>query len=127
LASAPTSPARCSLAAGDNPQRLRSEASFARLCGVAPLAASLGKTVRHRLDRGGDRQANNALWRIVLVRLAWDERTRDYLARGTKRGRSKKEVMRCLKRYVAREAYHCLTTADGAGPRQAGRDAHRAC
>jgi transposase len=66
------------VAAGDNPQRLRSEASFARLCGVAPLAASSGKTVRHRLNRGGDRQANNALWRIVLVRLAWDPRTRDY-------------------------------------------------
>jgi transposase len=84
------------VAAGDNPQRLRSEASFARLCGVAPLAASSGKTVRHRLDGGGDRQANNGLWRIVLVRLAWDPRTRDYLARRTRQGKSKKEVMRCL-------------------------------
>jgi transposase len=96
------------VAAGGNPQRLRSEASFARLCGVAPLPASSGKTVRHRLDRGGDRQANNALWRIVLVRVAWDPRTRDYLARRTKQGRSKKEVMRCLKRYVAREVFAVL-------------------
>jgi transposase len=96
------------VAAGDNPQRLGSEASFARLCGVAPLEASSGKTVRHRLNRGGDRQANNALWRIVLVRLAWDPRTRDYLARRTKQGKSKKEIMRCLKRYVARKVFALL-------------------
>ena len=90
------------VAAGDNPQRLRSEASFARLCGVAPLTASSGKTVRHRLHRSGDRQANNALWR-VMVRLAWDARTRQYAARRTKQGRSTAEITRCLKRYVARE------------------------
>jgi transposase len=113
------------VAAGDNPQRLRSEASFARLCGVAPLAASSGKTVRHRLDRGGDRQANNALWRIVMVRLAWDARTREYAARSTRQGRLTAETMRCLKRYVAREVYHCLTTADVAGPRQRDLGAHR--
>jgi transposase len=71
--------------------------------------------VRHRLNRGRDRQANNALWRIVLVRLAWDPRTREYLARRTRQGKSKKEVMRCLKRYVAREVYQCLATAAVAG------------
>jgi transposase len=97
------------VAAGDNPQRLRSEASFARLCGVAPLEASSGKTIRHRLDRGGDRQANNALWRIVMVRLAWDPRTREYAARRTKQGQSTAETIRCLKRYAAREIYRCLT------------------
>jgi transposase len=110
------------VAAGDNPQRLRSEASFARLCGVAPLEASSGKTVRHRLDRGGDRQANNALWRIVMVRLAWDPRTRQYAARRTKQGRSTAEIIRCLKRYVAREVYQCLITVRVARPGQPGLD-----
>lgn len=93
------------VAAGDNPHRLRSEASFAALCGVSPLDASSGMQRRHRLNRGGDRAANNALWRIVLVRMAHDTRTRDYVARRTTEGRSKKEIIRCLKRYVARELY----------------------
>jgi transposase len=101
------------VAAGDNPERVRSETAFARLCGVAPLPASSGKTTgRHRLSRGGDRQANNALWRIVMVRLAWHQPTKDYMARRTTEGLSKKEVVRCLKRYVAREIYRVLVPAD---------------
>ncbi len=98
------------VAAGDNPQRLRSEASFAALCGVSPIEASSGQHQRHRLNRGGNREANNALWRIVLVRMAHDPRTRHYVARRTTEGRTKKEIMRCLKRYVAREIYADLLT-----------------
>ena len=94
--------------AGDNPDRLRNEAAFAHLCGVAPIPASSGKTVRHRLNRGGDRQANSALYRVVMVRMRWDERTKAYVARRTQEGRSTKEIMRCLKRYVAREVYQLL-------------------
>ena len=95
--------------AGDNAQRVRSEAAFARLCGVAPLPASSGKTTgRHRLNQGGDRQANQALWRIVLTRMAFDPRTRAYVDRRTKEGLSKREVIRALKRYVAREVYRHL-------------------
>ncbi|MCA1704463.1 MAG: IS110 family transposase [Actinobacteria bacterium] len=97
--------------AGDNPQRLRSEAAFAMLCGAAPLPASSGKTNRHRLNRGGDRQANAALYRIALCRLRWDPRTRDYVDRRTKDGMSKKEIMRCLKRYIAREIYTIIRPA----------------
>jgi len=100
------------VAAGDNPERLSSEAAFARLCGVAPLPASSGKTNRHRLNRGGDRIANNALWRIVMVRMSTDPRTRNYVERRTKEGLSKKEIIRCLKRYVAREVYHRLEGVD---------------
>jgi transposase len=101
------------VAAGDNPERLRSEAAFAHLCGVAPLPASSGKTTgRHRLSRGGDRQANNALWRIVITRLSWHQPTKDYMARRTTEGLSKKEIICCLKRYVAREIYRVLATAD---------------
>jgi transposase len=99
------------VAAGDNPERLRSEGSFAHLCGVAPLPASSGKTTgRHRLNRGGNRQANNALWRIVITRLAWHQPTKDYAARRTQEGLSKKEIIRCLKRYVAREVFHVLVS-----------------
>lgn len=93
------------VAAGDNPHRLRSERSFAALCGVSPLDASSGRQRRHRLNRGGDRQANHALWRIVLVRMAHDPRTRDYVARRRAEGRTTREIIRCLKRYVAREVY----------------------
>lgn len=96
------------LVAWDNAHRIRSEAAFAALCGVAPVPASSGKTNRHRLSRGGDRTANRALWRIVLTRMRTDERTRDYLARRQAEGKSKREVVRCLKRYVAREIYHVL-------------------
>jgi len=82
--------------AGDNPDRLRNEAAFARLCGVAPLPASSGKTCRHRLNRGSDRQANCALYRIVLIRLRWHAPTRAYVERRTKQGMSKPEIIRCF-------------------------------
>jgi transposase len=98
--------------AGDNHDRLRSEAAFAMLCGAAPIPASSGKTSRHRLNRGGDRQANAALYRVVLCRLRWDPRTRAYMERRTKDGLSKKEIIRCLKRYIARELYQIITTND---------------
>jgi transposase len=97
--------------AGDNPQRLRSEAAFAMLCGAAPLPASSGRTHRHRLNRGGDRQANAALYRVVLCRLRWDPRTRAYAQRRTAEGMSKPEIIRCLKRYIAREIYTALLNA----------------
>jgi transposase len=103
------------VAAGDNPQRLRTEAAFARLCGVTPQEASSGRTVRHRLNRGGNRQANNALWRIVLVRMKCDPRTKAYVTRRLAEGLSKPEVMRCLKRYVAREVFHHLRDHPGPG------------
>jgi transposase len=93
------------VAAGDNPHRLHSEAAFAHLCGVAPLPASSGKVNRHRLNTGGNRQANHALWRIVFTRMSSDERTRKYVARRLAEGRSTREIMRVLKRYVAREVY----------------------
>jgi transposase len=102
------------VAAGDNPSRLRSEASFARLCGVAPIPATSGKTTtRHRLHRGGDRQANAALWRIVMTRMSNDPSTRQYVARRLKEGLSKREIMRCLKRYTARELYAYLPHETG--------------
>jgi len=94
--------------AGANPDRVRTEAAFAMLCGVAPLPASSGRTNRHRLNRGGDRQANAALWRITLCRLRWDPRAQAYAQRRTKEGMSKKEIIRCLKRYIAREIYTVL-------------------
>ena len=103
------------VAVGDNPERLKSEASFARMCGVAPAPASSGKTVRHRLNRGGNRDANRALHVLALGRMSWDERTREYVARRTTEGKSKREILRCLKRYVAREVYRILT-ASGALP-----------
>ena len=96
------------VAAGDNPERLRNESTFAHLCGVAPIDASSGKQERHRLNRGGDRQANSALWRIVITRLVYDPRTREYFQRRTKEGLSKKETIRCLKRYVARDVFNAL-------------------
>jgi transposase len=94
--------------AGDNPQRLRSEASFASLCGVSPVEASSGKVVRHRLNRGGNREANRALYMVCLARMRRDPRTREYVARRTAEGKSKREIIRCLKRYVAREVYGVL-------------------
>jgi transposase len=96
--------------AGENPERMRSEAAFAHLTGAAPIPASSGRTHRHRLNRGGDRAANNALHTIVLVRMRYDQRTRAYVERRTTEGLSKKEIMRCLKRFVAREVYHALTS-----------------
>jgi transposase len=101
------------IAAGDHPERLRSEAAWAHLCAAAPIQASSGKTVRHRLNPGGDRQANHALWRIVFTRIGSDPATRAYVDRRTKEGLSKKEIIRCLKRYVAREVYPHLRAAAG--------------
>jgi transposase len=89
------------VAAGDNPERLRSEAAWAHLCGVSPLQASSGKVTRHRLNRGGDRQANRALWHIVITRLASDPQSQAYMERRVKDGGSKREAIRMLKRYVA--------------------------
>ncbi|HCA84348.1 MAG TPA: IS110 family transposase [Streptomyces sp.] len=96
--------------AGDNPERMRSEAAFAHLAGVAPIPASSGRTHRHRLNRGRDRASNNALHTIVLVRMRYDEGTRAYVERRTKEGLPKKDIMRCLKRFVAREVYRALTS-----------------
>jgi transposase len=96
------------VAAGDNPSRLRSDACFSMLCGSSPIPASSGKTTRHRLNRGGDRQANAALYRIVMVRLRYHQPTKDYMARRLAQGKTKKEVIRCLKRYVAREVFAVL-------------------
>jgi hypothetical protein len=93
------------IAAGDHPARLRSEAAWAHLCATAPIPASSGKTVRHRLNPGGDRQANHALWRIVITRMSSHPPTRAYVDRRSKEGLSKTEIIRCLKRYVAREVY----------------------
>ncbi|WP_434096650.1 transposase [Streptomyces nitrosporeus] len=96
--------------AGGNPERLRTEASFAALCKAAPVPASSCPTNRHRLSRGGDRAANAALHRIALVRMSSDPRTRDYVARQTAAGRTKKEIIRLLKRAITREMFRCLTT-----------------
>ena len=97
-----------SYGAGLNPGRLRSEASFAAICGACPIPASSGKTVRHRLNRGGDRQVNSALHEIARQRVMRDPETAEYAERARGRGKSDREVMRCLKRYVAREAYRAL-------------------
>jgi len=97
--------------AGDNPERMRSEAGFAMLCGVAPLPASSGMTNRHRLNRGGDRAANCALHMAVICRMRLDQRTKTYVAKRTADGLSKREIIRCLKRYVARELYALLRPA----------------
>jgi transposase len=99
------------IAAGDHPERLRSEAAWAHLCAAAPIPASSGKVTRHRLNPGGDRQANHALWRIVLTRMSAHPPTLIYVERRTKEGLSKKEIIRCLKRYVAREVYRHLRAA----------------
>jgi transposase len=107
---------------GDNPDRMRSEAAFAHLCGAAPIPASSGKTRRHRLNRGGDRAANNALYTVVLARLRLDERTRAYVARRTAEGLSRPEIIRCLQRYVARELYQALVALP---PSSSSWPAHR--
>ena len=97
--------------AGDNPDRIKSEAAFAHLCGVAPIPASSGRTRQYRLNRGGDRSANNALYVVVLGRMRHDARTRAYVERRTHEGLAKPEIIRCLKRYVAREIYNTLNLA----------------
>ncbi|MEV6211402.1 IS110 family transposase [Kitasatospora sp. NPDC051914] len=109
----PDSAAVLLIAAGDNPDRLTDEASFAALCGVGPVEQSSGKTQRRRLNRGGNRQANAALYRIVMTRIRWDERTQAYLQRRTAQGLSKREIIRCLKRYVARELYRLIQPTSG--------------
>ncbi|MFF2119288.1 IS110 family transposase [Kitasatospora sp. NPDC058184] len=106
----PDTAAQLLVTAGGNPERLRTEAAFAALCGAAPVPASSGRTNRHRLSRGGDRAANAALYRIALVRMSSDTRTREYVVRQTAAGRTKKEIIRLLKRAVAREMFRCLTT-----------------
>jgi len=104
----PDSAAEMMIVAGDNPARVRSEAAFAKLCGACPIPASSGVTHRHRLFRGGHRQANAALYRIVTVRMRWHQPTIEYVTRRTAQGLSKKDIIRCLKRFVAREIYHSL-------------------
>jgi hypothetical protein len=94
--------------AGENIDRLKGEAAFARICAAAPIPASSGRTIRHRLDRGGDRQANKTLHMIAVCRLRHCPRTRAYVARRSAEGLSKREIIRCLKRYIARELYHSL-------------------
>ncbi|MFI1386341.1 IS110 family transposase [Embleya sp. NPDC020886] len=101
--------AQLPITTGDNPDRLGSEASFAHLCAAAPIPASSGRTHRHRLNRGGDRQANNALHMIAIVRMRHDTRTQEYVARRVTEGLSKKDILRCLKRFIAREVYKHLT------------------
>ena len=101
------------VACGDNPERLRSEASFAHLCGVAPLPVSSGRTDRHRLSRAGDRDANRALHMIVISRLRWDGETQRYAERRTAEGRTRPEIIRCLKRYVARQLFPVLALRTG--------------
>ncbi len=95
---------------GDNPDRLRNEASFAHLCGVAPIPASSGKTTRHRLHRGGDRSGNRAQHLAVIVRLRYSERTRAYVTRRTSEGKTMPQISRCLKRYLAREIFNAIRT-----------------
>jgi transposase len=104
----PDSAAALLITAGDNPQRLDDDASFAALCGASPIQASSGKTRRHRLNRGGDRQADAALYRIALTRLRCDPQTRDYLNRRTTEGKTHREAIRCIKRYIAREIYSLI-------------------
>ena len=97
------------VAAGDNPERMSTEASFAALCGASPVHASSGQTIRHRLNRGGNRQANSALWRIATTRMRHDAATKDYVTRRQAEGKNRKEIIRCLKRHIAREIYRLLT------------------
>jgi transposase len=105
------------MTAGDNPERLRSEGAFAKLCGVAPQPASSGKTSgRHRLSRGGDRAANSALYMIAITRMRHHGPTRDYVERRTAEGLSKREILRCLKRYIAREIYTALPIRPSSAP-----------
>ena len=96
------------LVVGDSPERIHSEAAFAKLCGACPIPASSGKTKRHRLNRGGNRQANATLYRVVIVRLRGHPPTLDYVKRRTAEGKSKAEIIRCLVRYVAREIFGYL-------------------
>jgi len=97
------------VAAGDNPNRMKSERSFAALCGASPVQASSGQIVRHRLNQGGNRQANSALWRIATTRMRTDAATKHYVERRRAEGKKKREIIRCLKRHIAREIYRLIT------------------
>jgi transposase len=115
------------IAAGDNPDRLAHEAAFAALCGVSPVEMSFGKTQRRRLNRGGNRQANAALFRVVLTRLRCHPETRACLQRRTTEGRGKREIIRCLKRYLARQIYKIIRASiavDGDFPPNPGQSTH---
>jgi transposase len=112
----PLTAAQLLITAGDNPARMHTEGAFAHLTGTAPIPASSGQTRRHRLSRGGDRQANNALHMIAITRLGHDQRTRDYAERRTTEGLSKKDIIRCLKRYIAREVHKALTSTNTPPP-----------
>ena len=116
----PDTAAQLLVTAGTNPHRVRNEASLAALCGVAPVPASSGKITRHRLSRGGDRAANNALYRIALVRMSAHQQTRDYVAHQHGNGRTKKEILRLLKRAIAREIFRLLTRPAPIDDRRAG-------
>ncbi|WP_280703788.1 IS110 family transposase [Kitasatospora sp. GP82] len=118
----PDTAAALLIAAGDNPDRMGGEGSFAALCGVSPVEASSGKTQRRRLNRGGDRQANSALYTVVLARLRWESRSREYLERRIAEGKTRREAIRCLKRYVAREIYQLITAARNPTPAPASAD-----
>jgi transposase len=109
----PSTAALLLIVAGDHPGRLRPEAAWAHLRATAPIPASPGKTIRHRLNPGGDRQANHALWRIVFTRMGSHPPTRAYVERRTQEGKSKAEIIRCLKRYAAREVYPHLRGPSG--------------
>ena len=117
----PISAAMLAIAAGDNPERMGSEASFAALCGVSPIRASSGKVKRHRLNRGGNRNANKALHIIAMHRMRTDPRTIEYVERRRAEGLSDREIRRCVKRYIAREAYRLImhpydVPIEGKGP-----------
>ena len=99
---------------GDNPERIKSEAALAKLCGVCPIPASSGKTNRMRLNRGGNRQANAALYRVAIVRMRDDEETKTYAARRTAEGKTRREIVRCIKRYIVREIYRHLCVSPSA-------------
>jgi transposase len=105
----PVTAAQLLITAGDNPDRMHSPAAFVALCGTNPIPASSGQTIRHRLNRGGDRQANNALHTIALTRLRCHLETQTYAAKLTGRGKTSRDIRRCLKRYLARRLYHLIT------------------
>jgi transposase len=101
---------------GDNPERIHSEAALAKLCGVCPIPASSGRTNRMRLNRGGNRQANAAIYRVAIVRLRDDERTNAYAARRTLGGKTRREIVRCIKRYTVRDLYRALCASSDQVP-----------
>ncbi|MEU1528775.1 transposase [Streptomyces fagopyri] len=101
---------------GDNPERLNTEASFAALCGVSPIEHSSGRRTSRRLNHGGDRQANAALHRLVFTRLLFDLRTQAYYERRTQEGKTRRELIRCLKRYAAREVFNLVRTVSSVSP-----------